>query len=127
MHFSTFKALLSLLIFTFLFLVSYLSGLSLNPHNSGIHCCSWTRLANLYFYIHYWYSLYLRGTGNYHFVLILQYNYGGIQLKSDKTNNDSEVAIVPQWNIADNLPKETQVIDIYIIIMLTSYIRMIDS
>ncbi|KAK1431332.1 hypothetical protein QVD17_07789 [Tagetes erecta] len=51
----------------------------------------------------------LEPTQFWHSLLFMdQYNYGGIQLKSDNTNNDSEVAIVPQWNIAENLPKETQ-------------------
>ncbi|KAJ0570212.1 putative DNA-directed DNA polymerase [Helianthus annuus] len=45
---------------------------------------------------------------SYHFTLMLQYNYGGIQSKSDQANDYSQVDIVPRWNIAENLPKETQ-------------------
>ncbi|KAJ9554747.1 hypothetical protein OSB04_009361 [Centaurea solstitialis] len=41
-----------------------------------------------------------------------QYNYGGIQAKSDQTDesthDDPQVDIVSSWNIAENLPKETQ-------------------
>ncbi|PWA95928.1 DNA polymerase epsilon catalytic subunit [Artemisia annua] len=37
-----------------------------------------------------------------------QYNYGGIQTKSDETEDDPQVDIVSSWNITDNLPTEIQ-------------------
>ena len=46
---------------------------------------------------------------------MLQYNYGGIQAKSttlshtDNLEDEAEVDIVSSWNIAEYLPKITQV------------------
>ncbi|KAL6523491.1 hypothetical protein OROGR_017094 [Orobanche gracilis] len=37
-----------------------------------------------------------------------RYNYGGIQAKLDQTSDNPQVDIVSSWNIAENLPKETQ-------------------
>ncbi|KAI3706102.1 hypothetical protein L1987_76358 [Smallanthus sonchifolius] len=51
----------------------------------------------------------LEPTQFWHSLLFMdQYNYGGIQAKSDQTDDDSQVDIVPRWNIAENLPKEIQ-------------------
>ncbi|KAJ0576989.1 putative DNA-directed DNA polymerase [Helianthus annuus] len=51
----------------------------------------------------------LEPTQYWHSLLFMdQYNYGGIQSKSDQANDYSQVDIVPRWNIAENLPKETQ-------------------
>ncbi|KAI3783594.1 hypothetical protein L1987_42678 [Smallanthus sonchifolius] len=51
----------------------------------------------------------LEPTQFWHSLLFMdQYNYGGIQAKSDRTDDDSQVDIVPRWNIAENLPKEIQ-------------------
>ncbi|GKF61311.1 DNA polymerase epsilon catalytic subunit, partial [Tanacetum coccineum] len=35
-----------------------------------------------------------------------QYNYGGVEAKSDQTNDDPQVD--SNWNIAENLPEETR-------------------
>lgn len=45
------------------------------------------------------------------FWFVSQYNYGGIQAKFQDGSEDveSQVEIVSSWNIADNLPKSTQV------------------
>ncbi|KAF5789802.1 putative DNA-directed DNA polymerase [Helianthus annuus] len=54
----------------------------------------------------------LEPTQFWHSLLFMdQYNYGGIQSRPDQTSDDSPVDIVSRWNIADSLPKETQVID----------------
>ncbi|KAI7734906.1 hypothetical protein M8C21_021709 [Ambrosia artemisiifolia] len=51
----------------------------------------------------------LEPTQYWHSLLFMdQYNYGGIQSRSDQTRDDSPVDIVSQWNIAETLPKEIQ-------------------
>lgn len=50
------------------------------------------------------------------FLFVWQYNYGGIQAKiivgsaAGIIEDESQVEIISSWNIAENLPKETQVI-----------------
>jgi DNA polymerase epsilon subunit 1 len=43
---------------------------------------------------------------------MFQFNYGGIQAKTpdaDNADNDNDIDIVSSWNIAECLPKATQV------------------
>lgn len=43
-------------------------------------------------------------------IFCVQYNYGGIPVKSDEAMNDkSQVDIISSWNIAEYLPKKVQV------------------
>jgi hypothetical protein len=47
-----------------------------------------------------------------HLVSCFQFNYGGIQAKTpdaDSADNDNDIDIVSSWNIAECLPKATQV------------------
>nr|XP_043613660.1 DNA polymerase epsilon catalytic subunit A-like [Erigeron canadensis] len=62
----------------------------------------------------------LEPTQFWHSLLFMdQYNYGGIQDKQDQTNDgthdDSQVDIVPSWNIAVNLPAKAQDYFMYIV------------
>jgi hypothetical protein len=49
------------------------------------------------------------------FCFMFQYNYGGIQAKTqnvtsaDSSDGDNDIDIVSSWNIAEYLPKATQV------------------
>lgn len=51
----------------------------------------------------------------FHIYFMFQFNYGGIQAKTldaDCADGDNDIDIVSSWNIAECLPKATQVIQL---------------
>nr|KAJ0201048.1 hypothetical protein LSAT_V11C600314360 [Lactuca sativa] len=58
------------------------------------------------------------------FLFMDQYNYGGIQAKLDAKNSDPQVELVSSWNIAEKLPKETQILQDHFILIVTEFMHL---